>query len=281
MIHYYSINKEKPENPVPIDVERFKFPAGEIHMNRGKDADYAIFQAEAKTLNDELIELSLWSNARKLSGKEAHLFIPYLPAARADRGIPFGSQVYSTIINSSDFSSLHSLDVHSPVMKSLMKNFCEYEPSPISLFAFKEGYTGIIAPDKGAVERAQKAAELLGIPCYEATKERDFSTGKLLSFKAPKGLPKDGKYLLVDDICDGGGTFAGLAEELDLDPSNLDLFITHGVFSKNAPSILEKYYGKIFTTDSYISDNLENFTKLTIIPLMEEYHKHILSNHSS
>jgi len=57
--------------------------------------------------------------------------------------------------------------------------------------------------------------------------------------------------LIVDDICDGGGTFLGLAKELkSKNAGKLYLAISHGIFSKGFES-LAKDFQKIFTTDSF------------------------------
>jgi ribose-phosphate pyrophosphokinase len=57
--------------------------------------------------------------------------------------------------------------------------------------------------------------------------------------------------LIVDDICDGGGTFIGLAKELKKhNAGNLYLSVSHGIFSKGLKE-LNQYFTNIFTTDSF------------------------------
>ncbi|MAX71916.1 MAG: hypothetical protein CMC76_12600 [Flavobacteriaceae bacterium] len=61
--------------------------------------------------------------------------------------------------------------------------------------------------------------------------------------------------LIVDDICDGGGTFIGLAKELKKhNAGNLYLAVSHGIFSKGLEE-LNQYFTKIFTTDSFKTVN--------------------------
>jgi ribose-phosphate pyrophosphokinase len=93
-------------------------------------------------------------------------------------------------------------------------------------------WDGVIAPDKGAVDRAGAVARRLGVALLIAGKVRDSATGKLSGFTAPEGL-EAGRYLLVDDICDGGGTFAGLAQAIrEAQPdAELHLWVTHGLFT--------------------------------------------------
>jgi len=68
-------------------------------------------------------------------------------------------------------------------------------------------------------------------------------------------LPEKGAvYIIVDDICDGGGTFNLLAEEFFKDPASegaeLALFVSHGIFSKGLNAI-DKRITSIYTTDSW------------------------------
>ncbi len=67
-------------------------------------------------------------------------------------------------------------------------------------------------------------------------------------------LSEPGKYLIVDDICDGGGTFNLLAQEFEKDPvandSELHLWVSHGIFSRGLDNI-SPTIKKIYTTDSF------------------------------
>lgn len=271
MITYSTVQLSAPED---IDAGSMKFPAGEVHL-KNTTANVATWYAEPDTLHDELTELVMWGASRYRKLQETYLIMPYLPGARADRGNPFGAKVYADIINTGMFTEVFTFDPHSPVMPSLIHNLNPYQPDPLQEIMAKEQYTGIIAPDKGAVERAEKVANTYNLPCYHATKTRDFETGKLTAFNAPHNLPREGKFLVVDDICDGGGTFAGLAEVLNVPKENLHLYVSHGVFSKQAPVTLQEHYGKIYTTGSYLSKNIERFKDLTLLPIMESYMEHI------
>ena len=115
--------------------------------------------------------------------------------------------------------------------------------------AADNGYVGVIAPDKGAVARAEHVADALHLPLFKATKERDFETGKLSHF-AVEPLPEAGRLLVVDDICDGGGTFCGLAEAAGVGRERLSLWVSHGIFSGKANQ-LRDYYSTVYTTDSH------------------------------
>ena len=65
----------------------------------------------------------------------------------------------------------------------------------------------------------------------------------------PAGKPS--RYVVVDDICDAGGTFLGIAKMLNnYNPTaTLELVISHGIFSKGIDELL-KHYSTIYTTNS-------------------------------
>ena len=70
--------------------------------------------------------------------------------------------------------------------------------------------------------------------------------------------------LIVDDICDGGRTFIGLAEELKKkNAGDLYLFVTHGIFSQGF-SELKKHFKKIFSTNSFNDFNQDDVLQFKI-----------------
>ena len=82
------------------------------------------------------------------------------------------------------------------------------------------------------------------------TKERDSETGKLSHFTIVNPADVNGMVcLIIDDICDGGRTFEGIATLLrEAGATGVDLFVTHGIFSRGG-----KLAGidRVYTTDSY------------------------------
>lgn len=237
----------------PAHMTPFQFPGGEYHL---KDVDPSEDLVGAVLYGSdpaELVQLGLWADAMHQLGKRAVAYIPYFPAARADRGVPFGGKVYADMVNGFKLDEVVIFDPHSPVIVELLNNVRVVDSAGLVAHAIGDvkanGYVGVIAPDKGAVARAQRAAEALGLPLFKATKERDFETGKLLKFEVEE-LPAEGRLLIVDDICDGGGTFMGLAEVTGLPKDRLSLWVSHGIFSGRANLLTEKF-AEIYTTDSH------------------------------
>lgn len=250
----------------------FTFPAGEKHIKAEErrelePTEIAVIQFTNDSIHNDLFELGMWANylhntnAANEFQIRLEVVMPYFPGARADRGKPFGVSVYADFVASMRLDHLTILDPHSKVVISELLVSCGLTnanfmlnvvtPDEILRTAFpQKGYVGIIAPDAGAVSRAQGVADVLDLPLYTATKTRDFETGKL-SFVAADDMPTDGKLLIVDDICDGGGTFMALAGNIGVKKENLDLYVSHGVFSGDAIVNLPRYFANIYTSNSF------------------------------
>lgn len=235
----------------------FKFPGGELHLKDikelwGPNYPDTIWIADVRGADvEDLVVAGLLADVARDHGQKFVLMLPYLPAARADRGVPEGAAIYGAFINSVYADEVIVIDPHSPVMPDYIDNVHVLDGVELVERAVHGlGFNGVIAPDAGAKTRAARIAEQLHVDLYQAEKKRDFDTGKLLSYKMADSLPASGKYLVVDDICDGGGTFKMLANETGLDASQLSLWVTHGIFSGQADG-LKNYYRNIYTTDSH------------------------------
>jgi len=266
---------------VTSPLEAFTFPAGEAHIKGAEGEQRFAYQiADLRGADShDLFLLAMWVEACKDRGEKTVIILPYLPAARADRGVPFGAAVYADFLNALGVNQIITLDPHSEVMPRMLGATGRTE---LTVFPFERiikrelgnrgdyydhPYVGVIAPDKGAVDRATRAAKKLHVPVFKAEKTRDFETGQLNGFTCEE-LPAVGKLLLVDDICDGGGTFIGLAEATGLPKERLDLWVTHGIFSKGIKSLCERF-DSIYTTDSYPSIATEVFPdRIKVIPVL-------------
>jgi phosphoribosylpyrophosphate synthetase len=253
----------------------FTYPGGELHLKEVFDyrdpATVWIADVRFNHAND-LVHAALLANVAHHRQMPFVLFLPYLPAARADRGTPVGAEVYAEIIRSMNPQQIVAIDPHSSFIVDYFRNILPgkltvLDPTPLLKRALGyespdsvprpvasdhvEHYDAVIAPDKGALPRATKVAESLGgVDLYHAEKHREQSTGKILSYEMAEKPPVTGRYLVVDDICDGGATFNMLAELTELPREKLGLWVTHGIFSGNAPA-LRMHYDHIYTTDSH------------------------------
>jgi ribose-phosphate pyrophosphokinase len=252
----------------PSFMNAINFPAGEAHIAVSMEAlvhDHVALLRGADS--NEILQLAMWADAAHASGSKPVLLLPYLPGARQDRGIPFGAKVYADLINSMDFAQVVCVDPHSSVMPDLLNNLTVINSDTlIREHVDTTGLVGLICPDQGAHARTERASQALGLPVFYAKKKRNQATGKLSGFECEE-LPAEGRFLVPDDICDGGGTFAGLADATGLPKERLDLWVTHGVFSGKASQINDRY-GRVYTTDSH-PGALTGKVDADVVPLMD------------
>lgn len=192
--------------------------------------------------------------------KNNHLHIPYLPYARQDKNVSnettFNLHVLAELINSMEFNLITAVDVHNVgFCKEWIKNFANIEVNNFIEESLNFIPTdGIIFPDFGASKRYQTT--LNSIVC-EKTRNQD--TGEITGHEleiVEFDLEKAKRVLIVDDICDGGATFISVVKMLKrINPSlYIDLFVTHGMFSKGKQVLYNAGIDNIFTTNSLLKN---------------------------
>lgn len=271
-IEFYTYDdngKRRQRNP-----DFFLFPAGEWEMNTDQLSEEVIgivkrTEVVIRTTNvNALVQAGLWANYWGSRDVGSELYIPYMPASRADHGGTEGVNVYEALIDSLSFSSVTTLDIHSNVLKD-QGSFMSFSTAEYATLAavsqLDYGYDAVIAPDEGAKRRAARVAHKLGIPLLVARKVRD-NVGNIVAYDID-GIEETHSYLVVDDICDGGATFIKLAETMDVEEAGLDLWVTHGFFSKGLDE-LKRHYDKIMTTDSVFRGNSSLEWQLTVVPCL-------------
>lgn len=202
-------------------------------------------------------------------GRVRKLVLPFLPGARQDRvnvdgDVLFTASSVAQMINMRYFDEVISVDPHSRVMPSLIDNFVQYPLAKVYERLHKS-YDGVIAPDKGAKERAQTAARVLNKTVTYADKTRDPATGRLSGFAVD--VNAGNHYIIIDDIADGGGTFIGLGEKIVEQGATADLYVTHPIFSKGTDD-LKKIYKNIYTTNSI--NNGPRYLDVTVFDVVTE-----------
>jgi ribose-phosphate pyrophosphokinase len=247
-------------NEKEINFQNFTFSGGEPHIKIESNFDINESVNITHRLNsfNDLGLLCIAVDAlRRIEVKIINLFIPYFPAARQDRvmipGEPLSVKVYADILNAMQFNKVTVFDAHSEVTPALVNN-CEVITNHKFIAEVLKtigNKVKLISPDGGALKKIYKVSEFLGgIEVVECSKSRDVKTGKLSGFKVYNDDLQGADCLIVDDICDGGGTFIGLAEELKKkNAGKLFLAVSHGIFNKGFEDL--KCFDGIFTTDSF------------------------------
>ncbi len=202
------------------------FPDGETYVRLPEKAagkHVLLVQTLDKPQDKSLWELMLALDAaRNLGCRSVKLYIPYLAYSRQDKvflkGEPISIRVLLSILKMMGASKLVTVDVHSP------KSLSYFGSSAINYIPYRElasrirrDYGGkqlaVLAPDAGAIHRAEVLSRELGCEYDYLEKRRDRVTGEITV--RPKKLSVEGKLVvIVDDIISTGGTIARAAEEL-------------------------------------------------------------------
>ena len=242
-------------------VEVLTFPGGEPHVKIPRfGLKPVLVYAKLRTWQDVGYCACLISALEQQVAK-FKVFIPYFPGARQDRSngtAPMTVDLMVRLLCPSEKSARRTylFDPHSLVLLNALGYDNEarmllgstkdgkrhiFMPSDLDV-PIKEDVVGIICPDNGAMLRTldfQRKFYPYAKILY-CSKNRDPRTGMLSGYEMPP-LPCAGRYIIVDDICDGGGTFNLLANEFKKDKwgecSKLELFVSHGIFSKGFEAI--------------------------------------------
>lgn len=257
-MQYLHLDKNFTPYGTSIAYESFVFNGGEPHIKIIAPVEEEVMITQrVNSFNDLGLVLLATDALRRMGVKVIRLFIPYFPAARQDRvmipGEPLSVKVYTDIINAQQYEEVIIFDPHSEVTPALLNNakvIPNYEFVAMCLSKIKDKIV-LVSPDGGALKKVYKLSSYLGgIPVIECSKRRNVSTGELTGFTVYAEDIKGKHVVIVDDICDGGGTFLGLAKALkEKEVDKLSLIVSHGLFSKGFKE-LNQWFDHIFTTNS-------------------------------
>lgn len=179
------------------------------------------------------------------------LYIAYFPYARQDKIVSnyntFARYTFCKILDSfiGKIIGMYILDIHSDLSKEEQKFLGPYLNIRIPKFDIKEDF--ILYPDYNACMKYRDI--YLNKFHNSCKKERNQLTGEIGKITCPdlRGIKS---VALVDDICDGGSTFIGIAKQLkEQGVEFIKLYVTHGLFSKGKEVLNEAGINEIETAD--------------------------------
>jgi ribose-phosphate pyrophosphokinase len=214
----------------------------------------------------ELI-ISATQDLYELGVKDISLYVPYFLGARSDRKFAKGASNYlktvvCPIINSQKYSKVVVMDAHSDVLEACLDRFEKASNVSVVSFALQGIDHGdcpkedivIVSPDAGALKKIYDVAKAFSLPnVITAGKVRDIASGVIVKTEVPDISKYAGKkFLIIDDICDGGRTFIELVKAIrEQQPyAECYLCVTHGIFSAGLKE-LNQHFNGIFCTNSY------------------------------
>ena len=238
-----------------------RFPGGEISLSIKEDLNnsdvFLIGSTNAPAEN--LVELILAiDTVYRLHAKSINVIIPYFGYSRADRekfaGDAVSAEAIAKAIESVGKGKLktYSLDIHSKKVGGFFKSpFKNIPTTDLFVGKFLEiGKLTVVAPDKGAAERAIVLADKIGMNCAIMTKERT-EKGEVV-MKGIKGKVTQ-NVLIFDDIVDSGETILKATEFLKkYGVREIYVAATHMVWHGEGYKLLSDSpkITKIFTTNT-------------------------------
>jgi ribose-phosphate pyrophosphokinase len=255
----------------------------EIHENvRGEDV--FVVQSTSYPANDNLMELLITLDAlRRASARRVTAVIPYFGYARQDRKsaprTPISAKLVANLITEAGANRVLTLDLHAAQIQGFFDIPVDnLYAAPLFSQDIEQRYLGrdvmIVSPDVGGVLRARALATRLNCDLAIIDKRRERAgVSEVMNII---GEVEGADCILLDDICDSGGTLCNAAVALKAGGArSVGVYITHGVLSGGAVARIAASPIEMMT----ITDSIEptdavrqapNLRTFTIAPLLAE-----------
>lgn len=271
-----------------------EFNDGEVQIQvkesvRGKDVFIIqpTCQNTEQSVNDTLMELFLFVRTMKrASAGKITAVIPYYGYARQDRKVasrvPISAADVALLLETAGVDRVVTVDLHCGQIQGFFRDAPVDNLFASSLFvsyiASKNlEHIVVVSPDAGGVERAKKFSEALnkkGIATDIALISKERAKAGVIASMNLIGCVEGADAIIVDDLCDTGGTLAKAAELLKTKGANrVFAVVTHPVFSGSA---LENIENSVLE-EMIISDTIplrgntpSNIHLISIAPLLGE-----------
>ena len=243
---------------------------------RGEDV--FVIQSTSYPANDNLMQLLIMMDAlRRASARRITAVIPYFGYARqyrkTDGRTPISAKLVANLISASGADRVLTVDLHAGQIQGFFDIPTDnLFGGPVMIDDIKERFGRdkivMVSPDVGGVVRARALANKLNADLAIVDKRRP-EAGKSEVMNII-GEVKGARCIMLDDICDSGGTLANAAAALkDQGAVSVSAYVTHGVLSGTAVQRIEKsVLDELVMTDTIQpSESALKSKKIRVLPM--------------
>src|SRR5207237_5863527 len=239
-----------------------RFSDGEFNFNieeTARGADVFIIQPTCPPSDQNLMELLIMLDTfQRASAERVTAVIPYFGYARSDKKdrprVPIAAKLVSNLIVKAGAERILTIDLHAAQIQGFFDIPVDHLYSaPIVVEYFRENPIDnliVVAPDTGGAERARAYAKRLNAGLALCDKRR--ARANEAEVMNIVGDVRGKNCLIVDDMCDTGGTICKVAAALhDAGANEVYACFTHAVLSGNACTNIERsYLKKVIVTNT-------------------------------
>src|SRR5665811_470090 len=238
---------------------KFGEPLGKINIQKFSDGEISVEFVESirgqfvflvqSTFSptDNLMELLLMIDAAKrASAYKVIAVIPYYGYARQDRKdrprVAIGSKLVANMLTAAGADRVITMDLHAPQIQGYFDIPVDHLDSSAIFIPYIEELNlenlTFAAPDVGSANRIREIASYFEVDMVICDKHR--KRANEIASMVVIGDVTDRDIILIDDICDTGGTLAKAAGLLrEKGARSVRAFCTHPVLSGNAYENIE------------------------------------------
>ncbi len=226
-----------------------KFSDGEIQpvFLESIRGDYVFLVQSTYSPSENLMELLLMIDAAKrASAHKIVAVIPYYGYARQDRKdkprVAIGSRLICSLLEAAGANRVITMDLHAPQIQAFFEVPVDHLDSSAIFIPYIESLKlknlCFAAPDVGSSNRVREFASYFNAPMVICDKHR--KRANEISSMVVIGDVEGQDVVLIDDICDTGGTLAkSAALLLEKGATSVRAFCTHPVLSGKAYENIE------------------------------------------
>jgi ribose-phosphate pyrophosphokinase len=267
---------ESSTDITPGKAEIKRFPNGEMHAVVHEDVmeEECLAIGSVAPPDEQLLALLTLANTLKRNGaKSVRVFLPYMGYARQDKfktGESGGIALIGSLLRAAGVDSVITIDAHSKLDQKLIGlPFTSLSPVTVFIPAIHDlrwSDATVVAPDEGAIARAQAVADALESSRPVAHLVKIHVDG-IVHLNLTGEVSKCA--VIVDDIIDSGRTLVSACNVLHgYGVQEIAVVVTHGLFTGGA---WKRLFGlgvkMLLTSDSCPEAKLQKHKSVHVISL--------------